>query len=126
MIYVRAQATPSGGGSINTVFDMTIRNTGDSPDAGSTASKIGNYEVTYREQERCAVTKTKKGRIEGFPRKEYAAAELLFLSLYGSLGKERCDALLKKMKKGVEDAKTQRAPKKSEGKIVYGRGQRPK
>jgi hypothetical protein len=126
MIYVRVQAPPPGGGSLNTIFDMTILNTGDSPDAGSEKSKIGNYDVTYREQERCAITKTKKGRIEGFPRKEYDGVDLLFLALYSSLGKERCDALLKKMKKGVKDAATQRQVKKQEGKIVYGRGVRPK
>lgn len=120
MIYTRTQAAAG-----QTIFDMTIRNTGDSPDAGSEKSKIGNYDVTYREQERCAITKTKKGRIEGFPRKEYDGAALLFLALYSALGKERCDALIKKMKRGVSDAKTQRAKAKTdESKIVYGRGAR--
>jgi hypothetical protein len=122
MIYLRAQTHPSAGGIQQTMFDMTIVNTGDSPDGGSAASKIGNYDVTYREQERCAITKTKKGRIEGFPRKTCDGMDLIFLALYSSLGKERCDTLLKKMKKGVEDAKTQRAPKKAETRLSYGRG----
>jgi len=126
MIYIRAQATPSGGGSLNTIFDMTVHNTGVSPDAGSERSKIGNYDVVFRLQERGAITKAKVVRVEGFPRRESDAADLLLVALYGALGKERCDALIKKMKKGIGNATTKRAPKKTEGKIVYGRGKRSK
>lgn len=137
MIYMRTQATPSGGGSPTTVFDMTIHNSGDSSDAGSDKSKIGNYDVTFRRHERMSITKTEVVRIEGFPRKEFAAEELLFLALYGVIGKEKCEKLIKRMKKGVSDAKTKRTPKapeaigtirrpKAKGQIVYGRGQRPK
>lgn len=120
MIYVRAQVNPSNGGPSQTMFDMTIVNTGDSPDAGHESSKIGNYDVTFRRQERCAITQTKKGRIEGFARREYDGADLLFLSLYSALGKQRCDELLKKMKKKVDDAKIQRV-KKREIRNAYGR-----
>jgi hypothetical protein len=117
---------PATGGTQRNIFDMTIVNTGDSKDAGSEASKIGNYDVTFREQERCTITKTKKGRIEGFPRKDNDGMDLVFLALYGALGKERCNALIKKMKKGVVDAKTQRPPKKPEMRRVYGGGTRSK
>jgi hypothetical protein len=139
MIYTRTQLTPSGGGSINTAFDMTILNTGDSADAGSEKSKIGNYDVTFRRHERMTIVKTETVRIEGFPRKEFAAEELLFLALYGVIGKEKCEKLIKRMKKGVSDAKTKRTPKappaigtihrgkaKGQNKIVYGRGASPK
>lgn len=137
MIYTRTQLTPSGGGSVVTAFDMTILNTGDSSDAGSEASKVGNYDVTFRRHERMTIVKTEMVRIEGFPRKECTAEELLFLSLYGVIGKEKCEKLIKRMKKGVGDAKTKRTPKapdaigtirrpKSKGQIVYGRGVRPK
>lgn len=139
MIYTRTQLTPSGGGSVVTAFDMTILNTGDSSDAGSEASKVGNYDVTFRRHERMSIVKTEMVRIEGFPRKEFAAEELLFLSLYGVIGKEKCEKLIKRMKKGVSDAKTKRTPKatvatgtvyrgrpKGKNQIVYGRGIRPK
>jgi len=119
MIYLRAQISKMG--TMHPMFDVTIRNTGDSRDAGSEDSKIGNYDVTLREQDNCAVTKTKVGRIEGFPRKTCDGADLIFLALYSALGKERCNALLKKMKKGTTDAKTKRKTKEVEGRVIFGR-----
>lgn len=151
MIYTRAQITKMG--SLVTLFDMTIRNTGDSSDAGTDASKIGNYDVILREQDRLTITKSQQLRIEGFPRKKYAAADLLFLALYGMLGPDHCNKLLKEMKDGVGDSKTKRTkrpeaptarhprsgkapkaiqaikppkPKTAKTKILYGRGQHPK
>lgn len=140
MIYLRTQITKMG--VMQTLFDMTIRNTGDSPDAGSENSKVGNYEVVLREQDRCAVTKTRVLSIKGFPRKKYSADELILLALYGMLGAEQCNKLFKEMKNGISDSKTRRAKPKEEtpqrgrgrravqpaqkSKVVYGGGSRSK
>lgn len=101
MIYTRVQAVPADGGSLNTVFDMTIVR----------PSKTNKYDVTTRWQERLTIIKTEVLDIQAPDRKDCEPEEMVFLALYGVLGKERCKALLKRMDKNVGSCHTKRTPK---------------
>lgn len=140
MIYTRVQAVPAEGGSLNTVFDMTIVR----------PAKSSKYDVTTRWQERLTIVKTEVLDIQAPERKDCEPEEMVFLALYGVLGKERCKALLKRMDKNVGSCHAKRtpkavpktafprkapptsgsirppAPKKASQRIVYGRGKHPK
>lgn len=102
MIYSRTVIVPSTGPQ-QTVFDMTLRCTQE-------GCGTETFDVEYRIHDHLKVSKTKLIKIEGFPSKKYEEADLIFLTLYGILGEERCKELLKKMKKGVGNAKTKRRP----------------
>jgi hypothetical protein len=101
MIYTRVQAVPPEGGSLNTVFDMTIVR----------PPKSSKYDVTTRWQERLTIVKTEVLDIQAPERKDCEPEEMVFLALYGVLGKERCKALLKRMDKNVGSSHTKRTPK---------------
>jgi len=124
MIYTRTQVTRRG--TLEPVHDLTIRNTGTAPGAGTEDSALGDYEITLRAQDQCVITKTSTCNIKSFPRKDYGATDLLFLALYGVLGSERCDKLLKKMKTKISGSKTKKHVKPDPGKVkmAFGRGLR--
>ena len=124
MIYSRVQITDRG--TLKPIFDLTIRNTGDAPGAGSQDSLLGNYEITQRIQDQCVITRTQTCTIKSFPRKDYDAADLMFLALYGLLGEERCTKLLKKMKSNISNTKSKKHVKQDPGKVkmAFGRGLR--
>lgn len=126
MKYMRAQAVPESGGSLQTVFDITVVRDED------------DYAVTFRHHERLAIVRTEVVRMAGLSR-EHLTEEVLLLALYGALGKERCDKLIKKTKKGIGDVKIKRMSqvpkaigtiktqqKKKKDQIVYGRGKHPR
>jgi hypothetical protein len=123
MKYMRALAVPENGGSLQTIFDITV------------VKDEEDYAVTFRRHERMSIVRTEIVKIAKIAKQDPTADELLFLALYGSLGKERCDKLIKSMKKGISDAKIKRVPqapkaigtiktqqKKKTHQIVYGRG----
>lgn len=115
MIYTRTQATPDTVSGLQTIFDMTIRNNED-----------GVYEVNYRVQDACAILQSKSLSVVTPVSAKDTATDLLFLALYGALGKEHCEELLRKHKKDVVEGKVTKQPKVDPTgvRMAYGKGTR--
>ena len=108
-MYTRTTIKPTARDAQQTVCDLVIKPA--AGDAVPSKDVAGDYDVVLRLYDRMEITHTREAKLQGFPRSTHTELDVLFLSLYAAIGKERCTALLKRAKKGVIEGKSKKYAK---------------